>query len=84
MFNGPTLPLFLMWIKTNICLVRMNVSSPSKYKSIHKKEMKQRLGLYSLYNLILQLGIFPHTPDSNCKRYFLWLQKNKCFHFVYK
>ena len=32
-------PLFLMWINTNRCLVRMY--HPSKYKSIYKKEIKQ-------------------------------------------
>ena len=43
-----------MWIETKRCLVcikdpqLINVSSPSKYKSRYKKEIKQRQGLDSI------------------------------------
>ena len=48
MFDSANLTLIPMWIKTNRCLAHMkdpyliDVSSPSKYKSRYKKEMKQR------------------------------------------
>ena len=48
-FTGaPTSTFFQMWIKTDRCLVCMkdpkpiNASSPRKYKSKYKKEIKQR------------------------------------------
>ena len=53
---SPTLPLFLMWIKTNECFVCMkdtypiDVSSPSKYKLRYNKEIKPRKGLNSIYS----------------------------------
>ena len=44
----PALPFFHMWIKMDRCLARMkdplliDKTSPFKYKSIYKKEIKQR------------------------------------------